>query len=109
MILWLVDLLLLSGGVLALIAAIGILRMPDLFTRMHATSKSSTLGVGLILLAVVFYFGSLDIALRALLVIGFMLLTAPIAAHVIARAAYARRVSMWRGSVIDELDGNYDR
>ncbi len=110
----LVSLLLLAGGAFALLAAVGMLRMPDLFTRMQAATKAGTLGAGCTLLAVAIHFGELGVTTRALLVIAFLLLTAPIAAHIIARAAYLVRVPQWEGSVIDEYQstkepGNKDR
>ncbi len=106
---WIMVLLLLLGGIFSLIAAIGVVRMPDLFTRMQASTKSATLGSACILLAVALHFDAISVKLRALLIIGFIFLTAPIAAHMIGRAAYAGGVPLWKDSVLDELEGNYDR
>lgn len=100
--------LLLIGGVFMFVAGIGILRMPDLYTRMSATTKVATLGVGSTLLAAAIYFGELGITSRALATIAFVLLTAPVAAHMIGRAAYFGGVPLWSGTVIDELSGHYD-
>src|SRR5690606_14226435 len=83
--------------------------MPDLFMRMQAATKASTLGIGCILLAVALHFGELGIASRALAAIIFVCLTAPVAAHVIARASYFVGVPLWQGTIIDELRGHYDR
>lgn len=101
--------LMINGGLFMLLGAVGILRMPDLFTRMQAATKTSTLGASSMFLAVAFYFGSLGIVTRSLLVIGFLFLTLPVSAHMIARAAYFSRVPLWSGSIIDELEGAYDR
>ncbi len=100
---YLVAGLLLGGAAFMLIAAVGLIRMPDLFTRMHATSKAGSLGAGLILVAVALYYGDLGISARALATIAFILLTAPIAAHVIGRAAYFVGVPFWEGTLMDEL------
>lgn len=101
--------LMLFGAVFMLIAGIGILRMPDLYTRMSATTKASTLGIGSISLAVALHFSELEIATRALAIVLFALLTSPVAAHMIGRAAYFTGVPLWQGTVIDELHGRYDR
>lgn len=82
--------------------------MPDLFTRLQVSTKASTLGVGCTLLAVAIYFGELGIIVRALAAIAFFFITIPVAAHMIARAAYFVGVPLWEGTVVDELQGRYD-
>lgn len=104
----LVSLLLLAGAIFSFIAALGIFRMPDLFTRMQAAAKTGTLGVGLVLVALAVHFSEIGVATRAALVILFLFLTAPIAAHMIARAGYISGVKIWEHSVCDELKGQYD-
>ncbi len=96
------------GVLLILIAGIGILRMPDLYTRMSASTKASTLGLGLILLGTAVTFGSFGIASRALATIVFVMLTAPVSAHLMGRAAYTNGVKLWEGTQHDELAGQYD-
>jgi multicomponent Na+:H+ antiporter subunit G len=96
------------GGALMLLAGVGILRMPDLFTRMHVATKSATLGVGCVLTAVAIYFGDLGVFTRALLVILFFFLTAPVGAHLIGRAGYIVGAPLWEGTKWDELKGKYD-
>ncbi len=100
--------LILIGTTFMLLASIGITRMPDLFTRMQSTSKAATLGISCMMLAVAFHFGDLGITTRALAVVAFFFLTAPVAAHIIARAAYFVGVPLWEGTVCDELRGQYD-
>jgi len=100
--------MLLTGGGFILLAAVGVARMPDLFTRLQATSKAATLGVGCLMLGVMLYSGEPGTALRAGLVVLLFFLTAPVAAHVIARASYFVGTRLWRGTVIDELRGHYD-
>lgn len=95
--------LVILGGLFMLLAGVGVARMPDMFMRMQAATKAATLGVGCMLLAVAFHFGDLGVATRAVLVTAFMFLTAPVAAHVIARAAYSVGVPLWQGTICDEL------
>ena len=95
--------LLLSGGLFALAAAVGVLRLPDVLIRMHASTKAGTLGCGLILVALAVHSGETTVITRAIVAIVFLLLTAPIAAHMIGRAAYRTGAPLWKGTVIDEL------
>jgi multicomponent Na+:H+ antiporter subunit G len=99
----------LAGATLMLLAAVGLLRMPDLFTRMQASAKAASLGSGLMLLAAAVHFAELSVIVRALLAIAFIFLTAPISVHMIARAAYFMGVELWEKNVVDDLDGRYDR
>jgi multicomponent Na+:H+ antiporter subunit G len=101
--------LLITGALFLLLAAIGIMRMPDLLMRMQTATKASTLGVGCVLLAAAVYFQDFGVAMRALLVIVFFFITAPVAAHMIGRAAYFVGVPLWERTIIDELHGRYDQ
>ncbi len=103
-----VLILLFTGAFFLLLASVGVVRMPDLFTRMQAATKAATLGAGCMLLAVAVYFNNFGVTVRALLVIAFIFLTAPVAAHMIGRAAYFIGVELWRGTKLDELRGHYD-
>jgi multicomponent Na+:H+ antiporter subunit G len=94
--------LLVTGTVFALLAAIAAVRMPDLYTRMHGATKSSTLGVGCTVLASAVGLGTIETTTVAILIIGFLFLTAPVAAHMIGRAAHRQKVPKWEGTVIDE-------
>ncbi|WP_029214593.1 monovalent cation/H(+) antiporter subunit G [Kallotenue papyrolyticum] len=102
------SLLIVVGALFMLLAAVGIVRMPDLFTRMQAASKASTLGVSALLLAVAVHFMRLGITSRALVTVLFFFLTAPVTAHLVARAAYFVGVPLWAGTIIDELRDKYD-
>jgi multicomponent Na+:H+ antiporter subunit G len=104
----LAGLLLLVGALFMFIAALGLVRMPDLMTRMHATTKSGVLGAGLMLLGVAVYFADAGVLARALAIIIFTMLTAPVAAHAIGRAGYFVGVPFWEGTVKDELKDRYD-
>lgn len=94
---------LLFGVLLCALAGVGILRMPDVYTRMQASTKAGTLGIVMIVVAVGVHFGGGVIALQAGLVIAFLFLTAPIASHLISRAAYVLGVAPWEHTVIDEM------
>lgn len=101
--------LLLTGCAFLLLAAVGIVRMPDIFTRMSASSKATTLGVGCLLVALALHFGDAGVTTKSLLVIAFFFLKAPVAAHVLARAAYRIGTPLWKGTFVDELGEYYDR
>lgn len=105
---WLIMLLLLSSGFFMLLAALGILRLPDLPTRMHASTKAGALGAILVMTAAALFFGEAVVVTKAVAVILFILITAPIAAHAIGRAGYFVGVPLWEGSVKDELKSSYD-
>lgn len=82
----LVALFLLAGAGFVLIAAIGIVRLPDLLTRMHASTKAGTLGALLVLVGLGIFDGSAEVLSKVVATALFLLLTAPIAAHMIGRA-----------------------
>ena len=100
--------LMLAGAFFMFVAAVGVARMPDLFLRMSATSKSATLGAACVLLAAAVHFDDFGITTRAVATIAFLFLTAPVAAHRIGRAAYFLGVPLWPGTIRDDLRGHYD-
>lgn len=95
--------LLLVGALFALIAAIGVLRLPDLYTRMHAASKAGTVGGSFILLAVAVLSQDAAVSLRAVIGIAFLLLTTPISAHLLARISYFSGLKPVSGTAIDRF------
>ena len=97
------------GALFIFLAAIGLLRMPDLFLRISVTTKAATLGVGLLLLGTALYFKEISTTTRAIAIIIFLFLTAPIGAHLIGRASYFIGVPLWKNSKIDELKDKYDK
>lgn len=103
-----VAILLFVGAAFVLLASVGVLRLPDLFTRMQAATKAATLGSDFLLLAVAVFFEDLGVTTRALAAVAFITFTAPIAAHMIGRAAYFVSVPLWEGTIIDELRGRYE-
>lgn len=95
--------LVLVGAAFSLLAAVGILRMPDFYSRIQASAKASTLGVGCVLVAAALHFQDPGTRAGALLVGAFLALTTPIAAQLLGRAAYADNVPMWHETIVDEL------
>ncbi len=108
MIEWAVSAFLLAGAVFMLLAAIGLIRLPDLPTRMHASTKSGVLGSSLIMIGVMLSFLDTVVTFRALAIIIFLMITTPVAAHVIGRAGYFVGVNLWEGTVKDMLKESYD-
>jgi multicomponent Na+:H+ antiporter subunit G len=96
--------LLVLGGVFMLLAAVGLLRLPDMLLRLSATSKASTLGAALCLLGAGVHFGGLDVLARLAVTVAFLFLTAPVAAHMIGRAGYQRGCRLWEGTSVDEAE-----
>ncbi len=95
----------LLGAFFILAGSIGVIRLPDVYCRMHAATKSVTLGVASVMVASLFYFAAhgQGFSGKNLLAIIFVLLTAPVGAHMISRAAYHFGIEIWEGSVKDEL------
>lgn len=83
-----ISILVIAGGIFCFAAGLGVLRLPDVLIRMHASTKAGTLGSGLILIAVAVAFAEGTVIARAVAAILFLLLTAPVAAHLIGRAAF---------------------
>jgi multicomponent Na+:H+ antiporter subunit G len=100
---YLAAVLILAGSGFALTASIGLLRLPDLYTRMHAASKAGTLGSCAVLLALAVHADDPAISLRALAGIVFFLLTVPISSHLLAKAAHAAGHRLWERSECDDL------
>lgn len=98
----------LVGAFFVLAAAVGVVRMPDVYTRMHAATKSGILGSGLMLVGVAVDAAESAVVLRALAALGFLIATTPIGAHLLGRAAYISGVPTWRGTAFDALKGRYD-
>ncbi|THE62753.1 monovalent cation/H(+) antiporter subunit G [Salinadaptatus halalkaliphilus] len=83
------------GVFFTFVAAVGMIRLPDIYSRTHAATKADTLGAGFSILAVALYFGTAGEILRAGLLVVFVYYTNPTAAHAIARAAYSRDIDVW--------------
>lgn len=101
-------LMVLLGSIMAIISAYGIISLPDVYTRSHAGTKSSTLAVLLTLTGVFLYFLATEhyISIRLVLGIVFLYLTAPVAGHLICRAAYVSGIDIEKEIIEDEIYEN---
>ena len=102
---WSAVILILVGSIVSVISAFGMIRLPDVYTRSHAATKSATLSVLLCLFGVFVLFWVKDgfISVRLILGILFVFITAPVSGHLISRAAYRSKVPLAEGSGEDEL------
>ncbi|WP_437512096.1 monovalent cation/H(+) antiporter subunit G [Sorangium sp. So ce1099] len=100
--------LLVIGCIFMLLAALGILRMPDLFTRLQVTSKASVFGMTCILSASALHFDDPAVTTRVVVIIAFVALTMPVATHLLARAGYTTNTPLSPETVVNELAGHYD-
>jgi multicomponent Na+:H+ antiporter subunit G len=94
--------LIVVGSALMLLAGVGVLRLPDTFSRLHAGAKAASLGLACTFAGTAILLPSPSATVQLTLAAIFQLATAPVAAHVIGRAAYRGGVPMWRGT-FDEL------
>lgn len=101
----LISFFILGGTFFAVVAALGVIRLPDVYTRMHAASKSSTLGVMMMMLGTFLYFWYMDnyIDAKLFLAIVFIFVTAPVAAHVLSRSAFHSDVEPYKLTILNEL------
>ncbi len=97
------------GTLLILLASVGVLRMPDLFLRMSAATKAATVGAAGLLIAAAMHFNEPDIIVQMVLTILFVLLTAPVGAHIIGRAAYKHKAKLYKNTKVDQLESYYQQ
>lgn len=100
---WLVAVFLLGGSLFGLIAALGVLRFPDFYMRMHAATKAGAFGAALLLIAAALHFATLRTTITALFIIVFFYLTTPVAAQTLSGAAYRRGIRLWEKTGRDTL------
>ena len=86
----------LGGLFFMIVGTVGVLRMPDVYTRLHAAGMTDTMGAGLLILGMCFQTGFTLLTLRLLLVYAFLLFTSPISTHALARAALSGKVEPYR-------------
>ena len=102
----------LTGTGFMLIAAIGIIRMPDFYIRMSTITKATSLGIGFILLGATIHLNSLEIILKAAAIVTFIVITSPVSAYIIAKAAKKIRVPFWDktdvGEYLDSEEAPYN-
>lgn len=97
--------IILVGGMTSVVSAIGMIRFPDVYSRAHAATKTTTLAVLITLFGVFLYFLFVEgfFSIRVLLVIIFVFLTAPVSGHLVLRASYRANVKMADSTLVDEL------
>lgn len=102
---WIASFLLVLGGVFVLIGAVGMVKLPDVYTRLHAPTKTTTLGIGCILIASMFLHVAegRGFSIQEIVISLFLFITAPVSAYMIAKAALHRRVEMREGTLNAEL------
>jgi multicomponent Na+:H+ antiporter subunit G len=93
----------LAGALVMLVAALGILTLPDFYMRMQAATKASALGITLVMIALGVAFAAWGLWIRALLVVGFLFLTLPVSAHLLGRAAFTTGVPLYETTRIDPV------
>jgi len=106
---WIAFIALITGALFVLVSAIGLLRLPDLFMRMHATTKTTSLGITLILIGVIIAFPTWGVVLKGILIIAFIFLTNPLGAHMISKAGHLLGTKKWGRYVRDDLENNNHR
>ncbi len=100
----LTGVLLVVGAAFGVIAALGLVRMPDVLIRMHGSTKIGTLACGTILAGAAVHFAAPEIIVRVVAIVLFLLLTAPIAAHMIGRSVISTGVPLWQAEGPDAED-----
>lgn len=98
-----VSILVVIGAAFICVAAVGVARMPDVYIRLHSSTKAATLGVGFVLIGAILFFAETAVTVRALLVLAFIILTVPLSAHVIGRAAHGAGAPLWSRTLRDDM------
>jgi multicomponent Na+:H+ antiporter subunit G len=104
-----VIIFLVLGTIFIFLAAVGLLKMPDVFLRMSASTIAATLGVSSILIALAFHFSDFGITVHVIGTNLFLFLTVPVGAHLMGRAAHKANYKQWENTVVDRLQGKYDK
>jgi multicomponent Na+:H+ antiporter subunit G len=93
---WASGLFIAAGCFIIFVAAIGVVRFPDFYSRMHPAGKADTLGQGLVLFGMILYEGFTFVSLKLLLIIVFIFIANPTATHAIAKAAHIAGIKPWQ-------------
>lgn len=96
------------GTLFIFIASVGLLKMPDVYLRMSASTIAGTFGVASMLIAVAIFFGGLSLVLHVVGVIVFLILTVPVGAHMLGRTSHIIGLKMWDKTVSDDMEGKYN-
>lgn len=105
---YLILFFLVLGAVFILVASIGLLRMPDVYLRMAASTIAATFGVSCMLIAVALHFATISMCLHVVGVIIFLVLTVPVGAHMMGRASHIIGLPQWYKTIRDDLKGKYN-
>ena len=105
---YIVLLFLVLGTIFIFVASIGLLKMPDVYLRMSASTIAGTFGVASMLIAVAIFFGGLSLILHVAGVILFLILTVPVGAHMLGRTSHIIGLKMWDKTVADDMKGKYN-
>jgi multicomponent Na+:H+ antiporter subunit G len=105
---FIVSVFVIAGAFFSLLAAIGVIRFPDVYTRMHAATKAPAFGILLFLVAAVTFFADFYTTAISLMIVVFIFLTAPVASHIISRVAHLLNTEIWSKTTIDELASDSD-
>jgi multicomponent Na+:H+ antiporter subunit G len=100
--------LMVLGTIFIFLAAVGLLKMPDVFLRMSASTIAATLGVSSILIALAVHFADFGITVHVIGTNIFLFLTVPVGAHLMGRAAHKAKYHQWDKTVVDRLKGKYN-
>lgn len=101
--------LIVFGVLFILISAIGLIRLPDFYIRVSAITKAATVGVASIMIGVAIYYNDVGVAVKATAIVLFLLITSPIASHIIGRAAYEDGVPLWKKTAFNEYRDYVDK
>jgi multicomponent Na+:H+ antiporter subunit G len=104
----LILIFLVLGTIFIFIASIGLIKMPDVYLRMSASTIAATFGVSSMLIGVAIYFGTTGMAFHVAGVIVFLILTVPVGAHMIGRASHINKLPMWDKTFRDDMKGTYN-
>lgn len=100
-----IAIILMLGVMFTFFAALGVLTMPDVYIRMHSSTKAGTIGLGLIMVAVALHFQDSSVTSRAVGIILFILMTAPVAAHLLGKSLLHSNYQMWRADGAGRNEG----
>lgn len=103
-----ISILILVGSFFGLVAALGVIRLPDFYCRMHAATKAGAFGGSLLVIAAMIQFPDPWVIFEGILIILFFYFTTPIAAHILGRAAYRIHTPAWEKTSLDELKSCYE-
>lgn len=101
----LIAFMLVGGTIMTALAVVGIIRLPDMYSRLHAATKSTTLGVIMIMTGAFIYFWYIEGLIETNLLLGalFILLTSPVASHLLSRSAFHADVKPYKLTVLNDL------